>query len=81
MNNGITALTLTDLSTQTPKQSTNTNITSDPTITDPGDDPFGPPIPVGDGWGLLTFLGFCYAAFKMRSLLFRKLQFLLSKRK
>lgn len=74
MNNGITTLTLTsDLSSQTPKQNTNTNITADPTITDPGDDPLGPPIPVGDGWGLLVIFGVCYAAFKMRVSLFHQL--------
>jgi len=76
MNNGITTLTLTsDLSSQTPKQNTNTNIAADPTITDPGDDPLGPPIPVGDGWGLLVFFGFCYAAYKMRYLLLKQFHF------
>jgi len=35
---------------------------------DPGDDGnLGNPIPVGDGWGLLVFLGVCYGFFKRNS--------------
>jgi len=74
MTNGITTLSTTsNLSNQTIKQGANTNITADPPYTDPGEDPFGPPIPVGDGWGLLVLFGVCYAAFKMRVSLLHQL--------
>jgi hypothetical protein len=44
--------------------------------TDPGDDPTGNPIPVGDGWYLLAFFGVCYAAFKMRHNIKKPLSYL-----
>ena len=34
--------------------------------TDPGGDPNGPPIPVGDGWILLMILVSCYTLFKVK---------------
>lgn len=41
--------------------------TSGTGATDPGDDdPNGPPIPVGDGWGLFILFGLCYMLFKSR---------------
>ncbi|MDP4238208.1 MAG: hypothetical protein Q8904_01890 [Bacteroidota bacterium] len=50
---------LNNLSTSTTKQSaTNENPLGG---TDPGPDPNGSVIPVGDGWGLLFLLGVCYA--------------------
>ena len=66
MTSGITTLSLTsNLNATAPKQSV-TNNTTDDGGTDPGGDPGGNPIPVGDGWGILVFLGLCYAAFKKR---------------
>jgi len=73
MTNGITTLSLTtDLNNTTTKQGV-INGTSSLNGTDPGEDPFGPPIPVGDGWGLLVLFGVCYAAFKMRVSLLHQL--------
>jgi len=73
MTNGITTLSLSaDLSSNSSKQSSNP-YKGGTGATDPGGDPTGPPIPVGDGWGLLVLFGVCYAAFKKR--LFIKKQF------
>ena len=47
------------------KQNTN-GYTPNTGGTDPGGDPTGAPIPVGEGWYLLFFFGVCYAAFKMK---------------
>jgi len=75
MTNGITTLsTTTDLNNQTPKQGANTTINSTG-ITDPGDDPIGPPIPVGDGCELLIVFGLLYIAFKIRYYILGQLQF------
>ena len=80
MTNGITTLSLTtDLNNTTSKQGV-TNSTASLNGTDPGEDPFGPPIPVGDGWGLLVLFGVCYAAFKMRVSLLHQLHIHTSKR-
>lgn len=69
MTNGITTLSLTtDLSSVSSKQTVNA-YAPNTGGTDPGGDPTGPPIPVGDGWGLLLFFGVCYAAFKKKSFL------------
>lgn len=74
MTNGITTLSLTtDLNSNPTKQSSSP-YKGGTGGTDPGGDPTGPPIPVGDGWGLLVFFGVCYAAFKKR--LFVKNKFL-----
>lgn len=35
-----------------------------PLTTDPGGDPFGPPIPVGDGWWILAGFAIAYVAVK-----------------
>ncbi len=40
-------------------------------VTDPGDDPSGSTIPVGDGWELLILFGVCYVLFKRRIILKR----------
>lgn len=73
MTNGITSISLTtDLANISSKQSVN-NYVAGTGGTDPGGDPSGNPIPVGDGWGLLVFFGACYAAFKKRSFLIGKL--------
>lgn len=70
MTNGITTLSLTtDLSNTMTKQSV-TNYTAGTGGTDPGGDPTGDPIPVGDGWELLAFLGVIYALFKKKILHF-----------
>jgi len=80
MTNGITTLSLTtDLNNTTSKQGVANNITAI-NGTDPGGDPTGDPIPVGDGWELLLFFSICYATFKMRSILFRQLHILSNKK-
>ena len=66
MTSGITTLSVTsNINASTPKQSV-TNYTTDTGGTDPGGDPTGDPIPVGDGGGILVLLGLFYAAFKKR---------------
>ena len=73
MTNGITTLSLTnDLSSISTKQSTPTPYRGGSGGTDPGGDPTAPPIPVGDGWGLLVMFGLCYVAFKKRLFIFRQ---------
>lgn len=67
MTNSINTMSLsTDLINSTTKQSVNNPYTPGTGATDPGGDPTGDPIPVGDGWGLLVFFGVCYACFKRR---------------
>jgi hypothetical protein len=69
MTNGITNLSLTtDLTNTSTRQSVYT-YQSGTGGTDPGGDPTGDPIPVGDGWGLLFFFGVCYASFKIKDFL------------
>ena len=66
MTNGIATLsTTTNLSNTTTKQSVNATVTS-VGGTDPGGDPTGDPIPVGDGWGLLILFGIVYSLFKLK---------------
>jgi len=66
MTNGITTLSVTnDISSNSTKQSA-TPYRGGSGGTDPGGDPTSPPIPVGDGWGLLVMFGLCYVAFKKR---------------
>ena len=74
MTNGITTLSLTnDLSSISTKQSTApTPYRGGSGGTDPGGDPTAPPIPVGDGWGLLVMFGLCYVAFKKRFFIIRQ---------
>ena len=68
MTNGITTMSLsTDLSNNLTRQST-TTYTAGTGATDPGTEPTGPPIPVGDGWGLLLVFGIAYAAIKRKFL-------------
>lgn len=68
MTSGITTLSLTsNLNATTPKQSVS-NYTTDTGGTDPGGDPDGNPIPVGDGWGLFILFGIFYILFKKKSL-------------
>jgi hypothetical protein len=65
MTSGITTLSLTsNLNATTPKQMTTASTEDDGGGTDPGGDPTGNPIPVGDGWGLFVVFGACYAVFK-----------------
>ena len=65
MTNGITTLSLTsDMSKNISKQNMTEQTSATDGTSDPGDEPFGDTIPVGDGWGLLVFLGVCYAFFK-----------------
>ena len=66
MTNGMSTLSLTNnLSSSMTKQNTNT-YTPGTGGTDPGGDPTGAPIPVGDGWFLFFSFGVCYATFKMK---------------
>jgi len=66
MTNGITTMSVTnDLSTNTVKQSASAG-GGGRGGTDPGGDPTGSAIPVGDGWELLVLFGCCYAAYKKR---------------
>ena len=63
MTNGITTLSTTsNLSNTTTKQS----VTADDPQggTDPGGDPYGDPIPLGDGWKLLILYGIVYTIYK-----------------
>lgn len=74
MTNGITTMSLTsDLTNMSAKQGANAYLPNTGG-TDPGGDPTGAPIPVGDGWGLLLFFGVCYAVFKKRSVLIGQLK-------
>jgi len=74
MTNGITTLsTTTILGNQTTKQGATATTNSNNGGTDPGGDPTGPPIPVGDGWELFILFGVCYAAFKYRSIILKQL--------
>jgi len=68
MTNGIASISTTDLSTTntTTKQSTSSGTLSTG-ATDPGNDPTGDPIPVGDGWGALLLFGGIYILFKVRN--------------
>ena len=82
MTNGITTLsTTTILGNQTTKQGATATTTSNNGGTDPGGDPTGPPIPAGDGWGLLILFGVCYAAFKYRSIILNQLHLHPTKRR
>ena len=64
MTNSLNAMSTTsDLNTQN-KQAVTTGTTSTLGGTDPGGDPTGGPIPVGDGWGLLVLFGVVYAFVK-----------------
>ena len=65
MTNGLSTMSLTTNLNSSVKQNT-TAVTTGTGGTDPGGDPTGAPIPVGEGWCLLFFFGACYAAFKMR---------------
>ena len=70
MTNGIATLSTTsDLSNTTSRQSVNADAI--PGATDPGADPIGDPIPVGDGWGLLIFFGIFYSVFKSKYIYIR----------
>lgn len=64
-NNGLIS-TSTDLSTIIDNDMTRQGTETDNPLgtTDPGGDPFGPPIPVPDGWGFLLVLAGIYAIAK-----------------
>lgn len=80
MTNGVTSISLTtDLTNISSKQSAS-NYIAGTGGTDPGGDPTGDPIPVGDGWGLLIFFGVCYASFKRRYFIKRHIFFHSAKR-
>jgi hypothetical protein len=72
---GITTLSSSNLSYSSVKQASKTGTLGTTGGTDPGGDPTGAPIPVGDGWGLFVLFGCCYAAFKKRGFLKNKLTF------
>ena len=66
MASGASTMSLTsNLNATTPKQNA-TTYTTDTGGTDPGGDPTGPPIPVGDGWGIMVLLGIVYVLFKRK---------------
>jgi len=69
MTNGITTLSLTsEMSNPFSKQNATEQTASFDSGSDPGDDgDLGNPIPVGDGWGLLVFLGVFYGFIKWNS--------------
>ena len=66
MTNGMTTLSLsTNLSNNgLTKESVNT-YSSGSGGTDPGGDPPGDPIPIGDGWGIFIFMGVLYSIIKV----------------
>ena len=66
MTNGIATMLSADLSHSNSRQNVMSDISPLGGGTNPGEDPLGAPIPVGDGWGLLFFFGACYAAYKKR---------------
>jgi hypothetical protein len=66
MTNVSTQTTTTNLSNSGTKQSA-TAYTANTGATDPGPDPLGNPIPVGDGWGVFVLFGAIYALLKNRS--------------
>ena len=64
MTSGISTMSMTsNVNASAPKQSSNAYIAGTGG-TDPGGDPTGDPIPVGDGWGLFILFGICYAVYK-----------------
>jgi hypothetical protein len=66
MTNGMTTLSLTtNLSNNIITKQNATTYTSGTGGTDPGGDPTGNPIPVGDGWGIFILLGVIYAFIKV----------------
>ena len=66
MTSGISTMSLTsNLNAAAPKQNV-TNYTADTGGTDPGGDPTGDPIPVGDGWGILALLCVFYVFLKSK---------------
>jgi hypothetical protein len=68
MTNGIASLsTTTNLSGTTTRQSANATETS-VGATDPGGDPTGPAIPVGNGLGLLLLFGVLYSLIKSKDI-------------
>jgi len=70
MANGITTLSSTpEVINSSSKQSISSDQPSGGT--DPGGDPVGNPIPVGDGWGILIFSGILYAVIKLKKNHFR----------
>jgi len=69
MTSGISSMSLTSkLSSGIPKQMSTASTQDDGGGTDPGGDPTGDPIPVGDGWGIFILFGMCYAVYKKKSL-------------
>jgi len=69
MTNGITTLSVTsEVNNTVSKQNATDQITTTDGLSDPGYiEPTGDPIPIGDGWELLVFLGVCYGFFKRNS--------------
>ena len=65
MTSGISTLSLVSkLGSGIPKQMSTSSTEDNGGGTDPGGDPTGNPIPVGDGWGLFFLFGSCYAVYK-----------------
>ena len=71
MTNGVTTLSSSpEVINSVSKQSIITD--QPPGGTDPGGEPTGEPIPVGDGWGILIFSGVLYALIKLKKNHFRE---------
>jgi hypothetical protein len=64
MKNGISTLATTTNLTNSVKKQAVTTYTANSGGTDPGGDPIDNPIPVGDGWGVLTFFCILYILVK-----------------
>jgi len=68
MTNGIATLSISSgLNTATSRQGAKADATPSGG-TDPGGDPDGPAIPVGDGWGILVLFGAVYVIIKKKKL-------------
>ena len=82
MSNGITTMSLTStVSNTSPKQNAGESILGDGGGTDPGPDPTGDTIPVGEGWGFLIFCGISYVIYKMRLIIKGKFNLFLNTKK
>jgi len=66
MTSGVSTMSLTSNLNATASKQNATSFTTDTGGTDPGGDPTGDPIPVGDGWGILILLGTIYVLFKRK---------------
>jgi len=68
MTNGITTMSLTSTGNNSSTRQSVKAVEPQTGGTDPGGDPDGPAIPVGDGWGLFILFGAVYVIFKKKNL-------------